>query len=329
MTTIRSVLNTSDSFKITVLMPVFNGSRFHLNESIESILNQEFTEFEFIIIDDGSSDETFSIIRDYQRYDNRIRLIRNEINKGIVYSLNEGLLQSRTGVIARMDCGDVALPDRLTQQYNYLVNNKDTILVSSNVMWIDVDGVIINITKYPNDDYNIRLRLISKDNVLLHPAVMFRKTDAIMYRDRACAEDYDLWLRLSLHGKLHIIEKPLINIRLNPCGTTYSKKIAQVKTVENIHREFIAYLTTKNNYIVTRSISLSKTDILQQRLFGKFTKYAMNYRNRSKPLFIMMRILSGVFCPYYVVTLLKSKLLLLAAPYKTVTKNYINCLHRS
>lgn len=318
-----------DRIKMTVLMPVFNGSRFHLRESIESILNQEFTEFEFIIIDDGSSDETYSIISDYRKSDNRIRLIRNGINKGIVHSLNAGLSQSCSDIIARMDCGDVALPERLLEQYNYLLNNNDVVLVASNVIWIDENGEIINITKYPNDDYNIRLRLISKDNILLHPAVMFRKIENMVYRDRACAEDYDLWLRLSLHGKLHIIYKPLISIRLNPNGTTYSKKILQVKTVDIIHREFVACLTENTSDETVQQISLSKLDILQQRLFSKFTRHAMDYRNSSKSLFIIMKTLSGIFCPYYVMTLLKAKLLFISAPYKTVTNKYINYLHRS
>lgn len=318
----------SDDVKLSVLMPVFNGSRFHLRESIESILNQEFSEFEFIIIDDGSTDDTCSIINYYQKLDDRIRLISNEANKGIVQSLNAGLSVATSGVIARMDCGDVALPERLKEQFNYLLTNRDTVLVSSNVIWVDEAGSIITVTKYPEDDYKIRLRLISKDNVLLHPAVMFRKLDGVAYRDKACAEDYDLWLRLSLLGNLHIIKKPLIRIQLNPSGTTYSKKIMQVKTVDNIHKEFISSLIANKKYSNT-SVVMSKTDFLQQKLFSKFTCYAMMIRSRSRVLFVVMKILSGVFCPYYVMALIKAKLLFLISPYKSVTKIYVRCVNRS
>lgn len=317
-----------NSVKISIIMPVFNGSKYFLQESISSILNQQFSDFELIIIDDGSYDDTYSILTEYQKQDNRIRIIRNIVNVGIVQSLNLGLSQSKSDIIARMDCGDIALPNRLKRQYDYLISNTESVLVSSNAIWIDECGAIINVTNFPNDDSGIRKRLISTDNILLHPAVMFRKKEDVIYRNRFCAEDYDMWLRLSLKGKLHILAEPLIKIRLIPDGTTYSKKIAQVKSVNHIYREFISYLSGNSVDEKTVPVPLSKFEMFQENLFFKFTKLAMLYRGDSKILYVIMKILSGVFCPYYVVALLKAKLLFLTAPYKAVTRNYLCYLDR-
>lgn len=295
-----------NEIKVTVLMPVFNGADFLLRDSIESILHQDFTQFEFIIIDDGSTDGSYEIIREFEQSDCRVRVIRNGENLGIVESLNRGLQASLTDVIARMDCGDFAYADRLRLQYDFLRDHQDHVLVSSQVVWTDTNDTLLCTTNLPIDDQAIRLHLFSKDNVLLHPAVMFRRLPGITYRKRSCAEDYDLWLRMSLHGKLHIIDRPLLKVRLNTNGTTYSKKIEQIKNVDAIYREFICTLNNNNKDCEFRSPELNNIELLQQKLFSYFTHCAIKVRNNSLLLYIICKLLSVTFCPVYLTFLLKS-----------------------
>ena len=122
---------------ITVLMPVFNAEKF-LNIAINSVLDQTFSSFEFLIIDDGSTDNSVQIIRSYS--DDRIRLIQNKTNEGISASLNKGVLLSTTELIARMDADDICYPERLEKQYNFFLNNTDCTLLSTSVREISKDG---------------------------------------------------------------------------------------------------------------------------------------------------------------------------------------------
>ncbi|SVC41049.1 uncharacterized protein METZ01_LOCUS293903, partial [marine metagenome] len=107
---------------ITVLMPVYNGAKY-LNEAIDSILNQTFQNFEFIIIDDGSTDDSVKIIKSYD--DNRIRLVENRNNLGQSETLNKGLSLTRGKYIARMDQDDISMPERLKKQFEFMENNSD------------------------------------------------------------------------------------------------------------------------------------------------------------------------------------------------------------
>src|SRR5437867_1168505 len=122
---------------LTVLMPVYNASK-HLREAIESILGQTFTDFEFLIIDDGSTDNSIEIIRSYN--DPRIRFLVNEHNLGISATLNKGIELSSTELIARMDADDLSYPDRLQQQYDYFQQYPETVMLSTSVRIIGADN---------------------------------------------------------------------------------------------------------------------------------------------------------------------------------------------
>src|SRR5688572_53842 len=121
---------------VTVLMPVYNAERF-LSEAIDSILQQSLTDFEFLIIDDGSTDCSREIINAYK--DDRIRLVQNESNLAITASLNKGIHLARASLIARMDADDISYPERLQKQYNYLSNHPDCALLSTSARVITED----------------------------------------------------------------------------------------------------------------------------------------------------------------------------------------------
>lgn len=186
---------------VSVVMSVFNGARF-LREAIESVLGQTFTDFEFIIIDDGSIDDTWRILTAYAAQDPRIVLIRNEKNQGIAYSVNRGLAQARGKYIARMDADDVTVPERLARQVQFLENHPEIGMVGSNLFYIDCSG---NITPSrwspPRLHHLIKWRLCFKDPIA-NVTVMMRRDLVIQLNGyqaeyESFAEDYDLWQRMS------------------------------------------------------------------------------------------------------------------------------------
>jgi len=199
--------------KVTVLMPVYNAENF-LSEAIDSILNQTFTDYEFLIIDDGSTDNSINITNSYQ--DKRIRLVRNKQNLGISKTLNKGIELAESDIIARMDADDISLPDRLLRQYNYLNDNPDCVLVATGAETISGSGEIIEIFE-PNDDflyYNLTFCCWG----IYHPSVMYRRQTIIdvgMY-PLTYSEDFKLWCKLIRRYRLNIIPEMLIKYRVTP-----------------------------------------------------------------------------------------------------------------
>ncbi len=121
--------------KLSVIMPVYNGQDF-VSKAIESILGQTFSDFEFIIINDGSTDRTLKILESYQKKDKRIVLLNQE-NKGIAKSLNRGIAKAKGDYIARQDADDISFPDRLRNQVEFLDNNKDVGFLGCSCEMID------------------------------------------------------------------------------------------------------------------------------------------------------------------------------------------------
>ena len=128
--------------RVTVLMPVYNAERF-LREAIDSILGQSFKHFEFLIIDDGSTDASADIIASYR--DSRIRFVRNRTNLGITPTLNKGIALASCELIARMDADDISHPQRLQKQFGYMKRNPECALLSSWARVISEDGKFIRL----------------------------------------------------------------------------------------------------------------------------------------------------------------------------------------
>lgn len=199
---------------VSVVMAVYNGVRF-LAQAIESVLNQSFKDFEYIIIDDGSSDATSHLLEGYRQKDSRIRILRNEKNIGLVSSLNRGLDSVQSKYVARMDADDVSLPNRLQRQVAFLEENPDVFLVGSSAYILDEAGNQIGEKRVLLDPKIIQSRL-RRTNCLIHPSILFRFRSDVRYREKALyCEDYDLYLRLiSRNLKLANIKEPLIRYRL-------------------------------------------------------------------------------------------------------------------
>ena len=221
---------------ISVIIPVKNGET-HINEAIQSILNQTFTDFELIVVNDHSTDSTKSICQSIRKTDNRIVLIENQ-GEGLVCALNTGIKFAKAPYIARMDADDIAYPQRLEKQYNYMLDNPDCDVVGTFMRiigWNSTDGFRDEATTdvtFPltHSEMIESLKSVGKFWVLSHPTVM-TKTNVIRkvggYRDRyARAEDLDLWVRLALSGhQLANIGETLLDYRASETSVTSSGRL--------------------------------------------------------------------------------------------------------
>lgn len=193
----NSQLQTRENPKVTVLMSVYNGERY-LREAIDSILNQTFKDFEFLIINDGSSDRTAEILQGYNT--SRIKIIKNESNIGLTKSLNKGLRIARGEYIARQDADDVSAPDRLEKEVNFLETHQDYAVVGTFVKILNEDSEVIGLLDRLTEDTQIR-KFLGTDNCIAHGSTMIKKKCLLnvgFYDESiARAQDYELWLRLS------------------------------------------------------------------------------------------------------------------------------------
>jgi glycosyltransferase involved in cell wall biosynthesis len=233
--------------KITVFMPVYNSEKY-LKESIDSILNQTIKEFEFLIIDDGSTDSSVDIIKQYN--DDRIRLVCNEENKGLPYTRSKGLSLATGEYIALLDSDDISYPNRLEEQINYLDKNKDVIAVSS-LFDFYVNGHIQSkkyIYKNACDNDNFLRILMMFTNPIMNSAAMFRKSFIekynINYRKECfVAQDYAFWTDCIKYGKIHIVPLNLIAYRTGHASITKksiaSKALARKEVTDSIRSRAI------------------------------------------------------------------------------------------
>jgi len=184
-------------------MSVYNGERY-LQESVESILNQTFPDFEFIIIDDGSTDSSGEILQDYAQRDNRIRVV-SRTHLGLAESLNRGISLARGEWIARQDADDISDHDRLRSQVEFLQANPTVGILGTVVKIIDKEGNVVGIIEHELKNGDIRFRLL-RDNSLTHGSVMFSRSVFEKVggydEDIEYTQDYDLWCRMSRHTDL-------------------------------------------------------------------------------------------------------------------------------
>ncbi|MGZ3756973.1 MAG: glycosyltransferase family 2 protein [Mucilaginibacter sp.] len=209
---------------ITVLMPAYNAERY-IGEAIDSVLQQTFSDFELVIVNDGSTDGTEQVIRAFE--DERIVLI-NQPNTGVAAALNTGLKYARAPYIARFDADDVCYPQRLEKQFNFLQHNPDYILIGSDADYIlENNEFLFHFKCIAHTHEEIRQKLYFYCP-FVHPTVMYKKQnvcDAGGYpADAHNFEDYLLWTSIALQGKLYNLPEPLIKYRLNSTSVTMDER---------------------------------------------------------------------------------------------------------
>lgn len=238
---------------ISVVMPAYNAEKF-LEESISSILNQTFNNFEFIIVNDGSKDKTKKIINSYKKKDKRIILLNNPRNLGLQVSLNKALKNARGKYIARMDADDISLPKRFEIQVEFLEKNKDIFLVGGSAIVINEKGEKMGCLIKGDNARRIKKKLL-KSNPLIHPSIMFRNSQEYYREKFVCSEDYDLYLRL----------------------------LSKRKKIVNIPQFLVKYRISKNSFVSTMPyqdfyFSKAKEFYFQREKYNKD-----NYENLTPP----------------------------------------------
>lgn len=202
---------------VSVVMSVFNAERF-IHKAIESILNQTLRNFEFIIINDASVDKTLQIIYEFKKKDKRIRLINNKKNLQMAKSLNLGVNQAKSDLIARMDQDDISLPNRLEVQYDFMKSHPNVAIVGNDVVIIDEDGRVTGKRIYPTTSNGLK-KILFRYSAFAHPTVMFRKSAFQKLKgynpEKYPCEDIDLWFRFGRNHEFASIPSFLLKYRIS------------------------------------------------------------------------------------------------------------------
>lgn len=261
---------------LSVVMPVFNAEKY-LDDSILSILGQSYADFKFYIINDGSTDRSLSIIKEYQQLDRRIILI-NQKNIGYTKSLIKVISKIKSKYVARMDADDIAHSKRFEFQINYLKNNTKIKAVGTAINLIDSKNNIYGYKFFNSNSFDI-LNSINFETPIAHPSVMFdRKTYNIIggYEKKyEPAEDYQLWIKFIKNGYfIDNIRKILLNYRVHNASVTNKRATQQINNTIKARRFFfdINNLNKKLN-LIEKNYYMLVTD---NRYFEKINKKSLS-----------------------------------------------------
>lgn len=258
---------------VSVLMSCYNASRW-LDESIQSVLNQSYGDFEFIIVDDGSEDDTLSIVRRYASKDDRIVVIA-KTNTGLADSLNVGIKQARGEWIARLDADDLSEPERLEKQVQAALSNPALVYIGTGLVLIDGQGQIAGAHHYPRAHGKLVEHLQTARKFPAHSSAFYR-SDAVRsiggYRLRIHrAQDWDLWLRLSEIGELACLGEPLVRVR---------KHADQVSHDESGRRQIIDSRMAMISYWI-RKLKVEDPVSADEQAFHEFRTWVVNQLERA------------------------------------------------
>lgn len=279
--------------RVTVFVPVFNADKF-LAEAIESILNQTFTDFELLVVDDGSTDKSIEILESFR--DRRIRISRNDRNRGRAYTRNRGIELARGEYLSVLDADDLCEPDRLERQVKCLDAHPDVAAVGSSATYVDENDNVAYVCKVPTSSEEIH-RQIFQSNCFVHSSVTFRRQVLIdiggYNPELQQAEDYELFLRLTARHRLANIEKPLVRYRVHPDQVSQREISTQRNLADRVR--VAAYKDQYSQGLILQGVSPPSINTWN-RLSGKpgtvgsdyidwITTYrAMGREDLSKPL---------------------------------------------
>ena len=273
-------------------MPVYNAQRY-LRQAVESILGQTFEDFEFVIIDDGSTDGSTGILRDYASREPRIQLISRP-NTGYLQALNEGLAICRGEFVARMDADDIALPERLERQIAFLDRHPECLMVGSALVRIDADGDVLCEEPLPLEHQEIEARLWRGEGAIGHPAATIRRQPLVAlggYRqDYYGAEDHDLWLRLAEQGRLANLPEPLLMCRIHTGNFTFQNE----DRTRSAARAAISDAARRRGLPVPNfDPAPPQSAVERQRAWARSAIYAGHFRTARKHAFATWRQAPG------------------------------------
>ncbi len=232
--------NTVIKPQISIITAAYN-SEDYIDDCIKSIRSQTYSNWELIIINDGSTDDTEKAILEFSRKDSRIKYHKNDKNIGLIATLNKGIKISTGTYIARLDTDDIWVdPMKLQKQLDYLQKEPNTILIGTWGYRLNSKGENIGNIQYPTSDRSIR-NYILIENCFLHSAVMFNRDivikNGLYSKEFKSAEDYELWLKLGRSGEFHNLPKYMVGYRINDSGISATRyKEQQLHTIKAVNR---------------------------------------------------------------------------------------------
>lgn len=281
---------------VSVVMPAYNAADF-IEESILSIINQTYKNWELIVINDGSTDDTLTIVKKLAKHNDRIRCVENKTNQGLIAGRNQGLLLSKGKYIAHLDSDDNALANRLQVQVDFLEKNKDYVFVGSACESIDKSGNRLGKIERIIPDEHLKTLLLFT-NYFINSTVMLRASLAkqVQYaKEIPLAEDYNYFVLLSELGKMANLKESLVAYRTHEQNISHLKEAELQASVVNIQRRLLLTLgiepTEKEAQIHTnlvegdllkKGISLQEAETWLMRLItanNKTTVYPNNFLN--------------------------------------------------
>ncbi len=260
---------------VSIILPTYNGAG-RISRAIESVLAQSYTEWELLVLDDGSPDDTEDLIKRMALKDKRIKYLKNEKNLGIQKTLNKGIDKANGEYIARIDDDDEWInKDKLKKQVEFMETHPEYVLVGTGFVACDDKGQEIFRYIPPSGDKEIRQEILSR-NCFTHSSVFFRKDVALQsggYSEKPehkHIEDYVLWLKLGTLGK--VCNLPIYGVRLilRPDSLSSENKITQfresIKVIENFKKRYPNYLLA----VVGLNVRMTAYRILNQKIFRRF-----------------------------------------------------------
>ena len=287
---------------VSIIMSCFNETDQELKSSIESILNQSYRDFEFIIVNDNpQKDRLKKILESYKLDDIRVKIINNETNIGLAKSLNKALSFSRGKYIARMDADDISYPNRLEKQVEYFKAHIDCDIISTNRDDIDEEDNIIRKSSAIIVDDKAIPQILKYGSIITHPSVMI-KAETLKklngYRAFKSSQDYDLWLRMvSFNCHFHIMPEVLIKYRIRKNSITksnFARSYFCFKYIRQLFRErennngIDSFSEIKLNEIF--NLPNSKSDPINQQ----YKQIVALSKNKFQPKLII-KLLIGMF----------------------------------
>lgn len=290
--------------KVSIVMSVYKD-RGTLEKTIQSVLLQSYKDFEFIIIDDCSPDNSYSTLNKIAGHDNRLQVFRNEKNLGLTKSLYKGVSHSRGKYIARIDEGDVWLVDKLHKQVAYMESNKSCIILGCQYYNFQKDGKIYKGTKLPDTDEKIKKWLVSGLTPMIHPAILFRN-HLINYNTAATSsQDFEIYSRLALKGKMHNLNDVLVGVLRTNETISFKNKHIQFYNHYIIHKNFIESIKNNRYEIYFKNgVDFKNLPVLFS-FRKKYMKKIFKYLNKL-PLSIS-RYVKYILIPDYIIYLFYKK----------------------
>lgn len=237
--------------KISVLMPVYNCEKY-LDSAIQSILDQTFKDFEFIIVDDFSTDTSFEIIKEYTKQDKRIIVLRNKTHLRTTKTLNKGLRRTKCKYVARMDGDDWSYPDRLQKQFKFMENHPEVGVSGGVIEVCDENLKVINIRKYPLNDIVVR-KVMFRYSPFAHPATIWRR-DLLQkvggYDEKIpLSQDYELYFRIGKISQFANLSTVLLKLRTHNNSSSMLRGRAQEQfTLYSRIKAFMEYGYEMNTF---------------------------------------------------------------------------------